>query len=439
MRTINIKYILLTATLILGLSACKDSEDPISNRVYLHEAFGLESASLFIIPDEGTKVVVTPRIAEPLDHDLVLEVYVKDDALKSYNTLYGTSYQLMDASRYKILSNKVTIPAGKVLGSPVYVELDPLLPEENKSGFVFALPLSVKATDNSLPVLESAATFFYAAQPVPMADVPQFQKYCTAKLLLAEDYEFENWTFETLFNGSGFTMITTWVASAMGYNFSNPVAPNIQSGFMLRLGDANNNPPANCLNGRIQFAPRGVGDIPLKKDVWHHIAIVSAGRKVTVYVDGVADYVIDAPELHPTVKFFAKQGIRLAGENRTGTNIQTNRYRYSQVRLWSEARTVDQLKNNMYGVPENSPNLVGYWKMDSYTEGKATVNKADNNVTIDGSAETMEIDTYFFKDYTGKNPDAIVDRNPTSNPGGLLFDTDKRIEVGYKWDGTKAD
>jgi len=432
----NIKYMLLAVAIVFGLAACNDAEDPIDNRVFLSEAIGLENSSLFVIPDEGTQISVTPRIAKAINHDLEVEVYVKPEALEAYNQAYGTSYQLMNEARYKFVSNKVVIPAGSVAGDLIKVDLEALIPDENKSGFIYALPLSVRTINNSLPVLESSATYFYAAQPVPMADVPQFQRYCTAKLLLAEDYEFENWTFETLFNGSGFTMITTWVASAMGYNFTNG-NHNIQSGIMLRLGDTGNNPPANCLNGRIQFAPRGVGDIALKKDVWHHIAVVSSKGNVTVYVDGEPDYTIAAPALHPTVKFFAKHGIRLAGEDRTGKNILTNRYRYSQVRLWSEARSVEQLKNNMYGVPENSPNLVGYWKMDSYTEGKATVNKADNDVTIDGSAETMEIDTYFFKDYTGKNPDGLVDRNPELNTGGLLFDKDKRIEIGYNYSGIK--
>lgn len=438
MRTnMNIKYMLLAVALFLGFTACNDSENPITNRIFLNEAIGLENTTLFVIPDEGTQVTVTPRLAKAIEQDVEVEIFVKAEALENYNKLYGTSYQIMNEGRYTLVNNKVVIPAGSVAGEPVKVDLRALIAEENKSGFIYALPLSVKAVNSSLPVLESSSTYFYAAQPVPMSDVPQFQRYCTAKLLLAEDYEFDNWTFETLFNGSDFTMITTWVASAMGYNFTNG-NHNIQSGIMLRLGDAGNNPPSNCLNGRIQFAPRGVGDIGLKKDVWHHIAVVSSNGKVTVYVDGEPDYTIDAPALHPTVKFFAKHGIRLAGENRMGGNILSNHYRYSQVRLWSEARTVEQLKNNMYGVPENTPNLVGYWKMDSYTEGKYTVNQDDKDVSIDGSAATMEIDTYFFKDYTGKNPDAIVDRNPTLNSGGLLFDTDKRIEIGYKYDGTKA-
>ncbi len=431
---------LLAVAVILGLATCKDAEDAISNRVFLHEASGLEVSSVFVIPDEGTKVVITPRIAQALDHDLEVEIYINKDALDAYNNRYGTSYQMMDEERYQLASTTAVIPAGKVLADPVYIALEPLIPTENKSGFIYALPLAVRSVGNVLPALESSSTFLYAAQPVPMADVPQLQKYCILQLPLSQDYEFSNWTFETLFNASAFTSTSpTYLATARGgYNFTNPANEVIGAGLMLRLGDAGL--AGNYVNGRIQFAAKGTGTNGLKTDVWHHIAVVSANQQITVYVDGIVDYTLTAPEKHETVRFIAQQGIRLAGENRTGTNIASStRYRYSQVRLWSEARTLDQLKNNMYGVPENTPNLVGYWKLDSYTTGKATVNVADNDISLTGTTSgRMEIDTYFFKDYTGNNPDGFVDRNPTSNPGGLLFDADKRIEVGYKWDGTKG-
>lgn len=432
MRTIlNIKYILIAVVAIFGLTACNDAEDPIVNRVYLSESIGLSNTSLFVIPDDGTQVSVTPRISQPINVDLEVEVYVKTDALEGYNKAYGTTYQLMDEKRYTILNSKVVIPAGKVAGEPVSVKLDALIPEENKTGFTYALPLAVKAA-NGLQTLESAATYYFGAMPVPMADVPQFTKYCTLKLPLAQDYELTEWTFETLFNANYFTGASnnTWMASAAAYNAAG-TAYGIANGFMLRLGDSG--VQGNILNGRLQASTKVTSPDGLKTNVWHHIAVVSGGGKVDVYIDGSRSYGGNADLA--VAKFVKDQGIRLAGENRTGAKMgTTTRYRYAQVRFWSEARTPDQLKNNMYGVPDNSPNLIGYWKLDSYTEGKATVYKEDNKID---SGDTMEIDTYFFKDYTGKNPDGFVDRNPTLNPNGLSFATDKRIEIGYKWDGTK--
>jgi hypothetical protein len=432
MRTINIKCILIAVAVVLGLAACNDAEDPIENRVYLSESIGLSNTSLFVIPDDGTQVSVSPRISQPIGNDLEVEVYVNGDALEAYNKANGTTYQLMDGNRYKILNSKVVIPAGKVAGEPVTVKLDALIPDENKTGFTYALPLAVRPVSGGPQVLESASTYYFGAMPVPMADVPQFTKYCTLKLPLSQDYELAEWTFETLFNANYFTGASsnTWMASGAGYNEAG-TGYGIANGFMLRLGDAG--VQGNILNGRLQASAKVTSPDGLKTNVWHHVAVVSGGGKIDVYIDGSRSY--GGNVALDVVKFVKEQGIRLAGENRTGANLRTTtRYRYSQVRLWSEARTADQLKNNMYGVPEDSPNLIGYWKLDSYTEGKATVYKEDNKID---SGDTMEIDTYFFKDYTGKNPDGFVDRNPALNPDGLLFDKDKRIEIGYKYDGTK--
>jgi len=437
MRTIiNIKYILVAVAIILAFATCNDAENPIENRIYLSESIGLSNTSLFVIPDDGTQVSVTPRISQPIDRDLEVEVYVKTDALEAYNKAYGTSYQLMDGQRYTILNNKVVIPAGKVAGEPVSVKLEALIPDENKTGFTYALPLAVRSVNNGFQALESASTYYFGAMPVPMADVPQFTKYCTLKIPLAQDYELAEWTFETLYNGSYFTgpSSNTWLASGTGYDATGS-SYGISNGFMLRLGDSG--VKGDRLNGRLQASTKVTApeSSALKTNVWHHIAVVSGGGKVDVYIDGSRSYGGNA-DLE-VVKFVKEQGIRLAGENRTGANLGTSTYyRYAQVRLWSEARTPEQLKNNMYGVPEDSPNLIGYWKLNTYTEGKATVYKEDNKID---SGDTMEIDTYFFKDYTGKNPDAFVDRNPTRNPGGLSFATDRRIEIGYKWDGTKPE
>lgn len=419
-------------------AACSESDTADTvNRAYLLEAEGLTTSTSFVIPETGTTVTLTPRITQQAQTDVELELYVDPEGLARYNTANGTNYEVIDDSHLTFSETRVKIPAGKAVAAPVTIKLTPLTNEENKSGISYALPVSVRAVNGDIQTSRSSGTYVFSAIPVPISDVPALQKYCTMQLPLAENFVAEEWTFEMLFNPSSVTAsnITCWAASAVGVNMAGG-ADNIQSGFMLRLGDAGQNPPGTCLNGRIQFAQRGVGKIPLVSNLWHHIAIVVKAGTVTVYVNGVPDYSLAVPATNPNVEILAQQGIRLAGENRTGTNLlSTTRYRYAQVRLWKEARSVEQLNSNRYGVPENSPNLFGYWKLNSYTEGKATVNKSDTDTSIDGTAETREIDTYFFEDATGHNPDGFIDRNPDYNTGGLEFVKDKRIEVGYNFDG----
>ena len=44
----------------------------------------------------------------------------------------------------------------------------------------------------------------------------------------------------------------------------------------------------------------------------------------------------------------------------------------AEVRIWSVARTPEQIRENMYDIadPENEPTLLGYWKFD---EGEGNI------------------------------------------------------------------
>ena len=437
MKTI-LRYIIPFVTVLcFGIfTSCDDCDTAeVENTAYLMESTGLNASTSFVIPDAGKTVMVTPRITKIATEDITLELYIDADALTRYNKTYNTNYEVLNETHVVLEQTQVVIPAGKAVATPVAIRLTPLTIDENKSGISYALPISVRAIDSNIPTNKTAGSFIYAAIPVPMSDVPCLTSYCTMKLPLAEDFIAKEWTFEMLFNPGNLNRnsIPTWGASAVGYNPVTGQLDNIQSGFMLRLGDAGANPPGDCFNGRIQGAARGVGKLALTPNVWHHVAIVVKGGMATVYVNGVADY--SNGVALPEVRILKEQGIRLAGENRTGTRLYNGKYRYAQVRLWKEARTIDQLNNNRYGVPEDSPNLFGYWKLNSYTEGKAVVNSSDTEIFMGDDIPTMEIDTYFFKDATGHNPDGFVDRNPSRNTTGLEFAKDKRIEVGYNFEG----
>lgn len=105
------------------------------------------------------------------------------------------------------------------------------------------------------------------------------------------------------------------------------------------------------------------------------------------------------------------------------------------VRFWSVARSVEELNNNRYAVPADTPGLLGYWKLNEYTEGKAMV-PGSSVKCIEEDTPMTETETYLFKDATGKQPDALIHRASANTP--YIFTPDKRIEVGYTWDGVLA-
>ena len=153
---------------------------------------------------------------------------------------------------------------------------------------------------------------------------------------------------------------------------------------------------------------------------------------ITLYVNGNVGYT--AKSGYAATQFYALNGIRFGNESASG-NLGSLRYRYCQVRFWSVARSVEELNNNRYAVPADTPGLLGYWKLNEYTEGKAMV-PGSSVKCIEKDTPMTETETYLFKDATGKQPDALIHRASANTP--YIFTPDKRIEVGYTWDGVLA-
>lgn len=80
-----------------------------------------------------------------------------EKALDEYNKQNNTSYTLLPNTNYEFESSAV-IPAGKVVSNPVTITLHPLTTEQNKTGFVHALPLAVKAEGEAMPRCSKAPT-----------------------------------------------------------------------------------------------------------------------------------------------------------------------------------------------------------------------------------------------------------------------------------------
>ena len=164
-------YLSAVAAIVTGLVSCDNAElkyDDVTGpgRLFLNEAVGTAKSVSFVIPDDGSVYTVTPRISKPLGRDLKLTVYVDEKALDEYNKQNNTSYTLLPNTNYEFESSAV-IPAGKVVSNPVTITLHPLTTEQNKTGFVHALPIAVKAEGEAMQVLEGADAFVLAATPVP--------------------------------------------------------------------------------------------------------------------------------------------------------------------------------------------------------------------------------------------------------------------------------
>jgi hypothetical protein len=123
--------------------------------------------------------------------------------------------------------------------------------------------------------------------------------------------------------------------------------------------------------GLLLFYSSNISDvyssIPVNDNMWNHVAVSVGNKKVTFYVNGVA-------EEHPATLVATKSTSDLMIGNAFGNILSGN---IDELRIWNTTRTALQIKNTMSKslTGSNKTGLVAYYTFDQGNPGK-------NNTTI---------------------------------------------------------
>lgn len=124
-------------------------------------------------------------------------------------------------------------------------------------------------------------------------------------------------------------------------------------------------------------------EIPIREGKWYHIASVSDGKQLSVYVDGEF-----FPRPIPVALNLPYLSL-LLGQNWTSynSNNEDGRGMLAEVRLWKGARSQEEIQADLYHrLVGNEPNLAIYWPANEGYKGtlhdKTTYGK---HATISGS------------------------------------------------------
>lgn len=373
--------------LMFCLAACDDAQnDAIDSRIYIAESTSLSyEAKKVTVDDKGSVVSVTPRAGKNVVNDVEVTLGLNPQAIDIYNAKNGTNYIAIPEELFTLEHNKVVIKKGESLAPTVKISIKPLSQEMIDSGNKYALPVAITSVSGDAETLIGADVMIFIMDQVIITSVPILTGEKSIKMNMRKDYEVTQWSLEMRVNMSE---LGDGVTPGVGY----PGPPSYQNQAIFSAGPGSTGTAAD---GEI-YIRFGDGPIPgnilqvktqgtqincstkFKNNQWYHLAFVCNGIKLTIYVNGNVDAVLDLPN----------KPLRLVKESFglcNGSWMVTNAM-FSEVRFWTTAISQSQIQNNMYAINPKSEGLEAYWKLNegSGTTFKDATGNGNEGVALNG-------------------------------------------------------
>ncbi|MCP3896039.1 MAG: DUF1735 domain-containing protein [Bacteroides sp.] len=328
--------------ILLLMSACNDSESKLlESKVYFEN-----KEYTLSVEDESDVMTfnLTSRLSTMASSQIDVSYAIADPSVvEEYNAKYGTTYEMFDVSHVKLSSSISIIPSGKLYADNVILELSNLGTLEE--GKTFILPVSVQSSSVSTLPGESIA-YFFLSKPIKITKVGTFSsQYISIKFPVGTF--FSSFTYETLLYVNRLSNNNTIMGTEGVMIFRIGDAPGVPNDVLEAAGTQNYHTTDKLMTKR-----------------WYHVALTydQPSGRTTIYVNGTK---------------WAESAWGIAGfdpNSDVGFNIgkiprfpwgerPLNGY-MSEVRVWSVARTQNQLNQNMLSVDPKSDGLVLYYKLD---------------------------------------------------------------------------
>ena len=339
---------------------------------------GINNAPV-VVSKEIVTVALTPCVSTPATEDVVLKLVADSTILEKFNLENGLGNALLPKEFYELPVENIVIPKGKNTAGPVNITLKPLSSEY--AGSPLGLPIRLVAVSG--PAQTTTATFSY------VYDIKSTLNFPIAQFNGASGYHCDNFDM-TLPN---FTVEVRFQVSDTR-NRNRDAFNTSGGGCLMRFEDPQSQQGTVPAHSAIQFQGNGgyLNPDPLvgfSTNVWQHLAVTWNGKTICLYYNGkkvgTKDFSssVVADGKFPSIGWFGGGGS--GGEHGTGTIWWYGcKVMFTEARIWSVARTDEQIAKNIQSVDTKSKGLEGYWRM-----GKPYYNEADHS----------------FKDLTGKGHD----------------------------------
>lgn len=385
MKRNRLYHCIAALALIFAATAC-DNEDyseksPFDNSAYLDIAASKTSETFtFNRRVTSQAKTFTVKLAYPAGHDVTVALAVDPALIADYNAKNGTDYQALSADHYSLSASSVTIRAGRTTSEEVTINFTGL--DLLDIDATYLCPLTIGGAQG-IDIMGGSRTMFWLVRrssaittAINLKDVyvavPGFDKGSpTADVV----NNLSAVTMECIIRVNNFQ---SEISSLMG----------IEQYFMMRIGDANF--PNQQLQTQTTFGkfPEASKQKLLQTGRWYHVALTwdIPSQTICFYVDGELQSIstahgksdltaINLGDKAPDDEFGNGGDFNFYFGRSYGDSHDRSRMfdgDLCEARIWSVARTQDELRATMYDVPDpaNQPGLCAYWKFD---EGTGTI------------------------------------------------------------------
>lgn len=358
----TIKYILLV--ILSGCFFACDNPEDFQDVVYFTgtDVSPVVKYSL----EEPTKIGLSVRASTKVDAIVKVGVKVNTDLIDKYNEANGTNYKPLPADSYSFDVNTAVIEQNQYASQPFYLDVKSI--DSFKDEDIYCLPVEItNVQEGGLPVLESSRVMYLIIN----------KTIITNATVLSGTYFKVNFGSDAGRDLSNVSQITMEARIFVDrFQTSDPYISSImglEEHFLLRFGDVKIDPNTLQLAG---------GGYPVSSSTnvsagkWVHIAATYDGSRARLYIDGKLNAYTDAP----------RGGINLNGIDASRsfyigrTSVDYTRYLYgkiSEARVWTRVLSEAEIANGICAVSPDSPDLLAYWKFNSYKDD------SNKNIVVD--------------------------------------------------------
>ncbi|MBC5605373.1 DUF1735 and LamG domain-containing protein [Bacteroides difficilis] len=376
-------YQCLAAAIFLFLPVACDNTDysdhsPFDNSAYLNVA-ATKNAETFTFNRKVTSQTktFTVKLSYPLGEDVKVNLKVDPSLIAVYNAKNDTHYEMLSAEHYQLSQESVTIPAGKITSDEVSIKFLKL--DELEIDATYLCPLSISGAEG-VGVMDGSRTMYYLVRRSSAITTAMNLKNV---YVAVPGFDKGSPTADVVNNLSAITMEAIIRVNSFQKEISSIMG--IEQYYLMRIGDANF--PNQQLQVQSTFGkfPEASKQKLLLAGEWYHVALTwdLANATIAFYVNGQLQSIsnahgksdltsINLGDKAPDDEFGNGGDFNFYFGRSYGESHDISRQfdgEICEARIWSVARTAEQIWQNMYDIPNptEEPNLCAYWKFDEGT------------------------------------------------------------------------